>query len=101
MSTSSQFWHGGLAPLDQIQRGQAATEEMYAREDLLFSRERFEEFDTGEQTMAEANIAVMDSKQLEKHIETLESKHRQLIVALRALMRARAAEEAVSGKDEE
>ena len=89
---TSQHWYGGLAPLDAIQRGQAATEQMWARE---AARERFETLDLQEkQDMGEKNVADMTAKELEQHIKVLEREQRGILKALRALQKVREAEEA-------
>lgn len=49
--------------------------------------------------MSEKNIATMTSAELASHIEDLDAKHRIRINALRALQRARAAEEAMEDDD--
>ena len=55
---------------------------------------------TTDETMAgptdKPNIATMMAYQLEAHIETLEATHKRLLTTLRALARARAAEEAAA-----
>ena len=46
------------------------------------------------------NIAIMTSIELEAHIETLAATHSRLMTALRALSRARKAEEESKGSDD-
>jgi len=44
--------------------------------------------------MSEKNIATMTAAELALHIKTMEARQRRVIVALRALLRVREAEEA-------
>ena len=50
--------------------------------------------------MSEQNIATMTAAELDKHIKTTDEKHRLLMTTLRALQRARVAEEAMEDADE-
>ena len=97
---SSQHWPLGIAPQTAGERFQTQTEAMYARESERAARARFEEFTQENETMVATNIALMSAAELEKHIETLVAVQKQQMITLRALLRARRAEEILNPKND-
>ena len=75
-----------------MERNQAETEEMYAREEREFWLAKFNTHE--EKPMNETNVATMTAKELEQHIQAIEQRHRSLLKSLRALLRVRQEEEA-------
>ena len=51
--------------------------------------------------MSETNIATMTAAQLEEHVERLEERQKNLLKSLKALARARKAEEEANGGGDE
>ena len=101
MVSSQNCWMG-REPTTEMERRQAAVEEMWAREHEREQRAQFEEAPSyiGEQTMSEPNIANMTAKELEDFIANLELEQREYLKRLRAYLRVVAAQEAMKADTE-